>query len=128
MDPPPSPPAIGTLDGSRRIPRSSTVTIVPRMLINPRTYAGAPGTRVRRRSGMISCVASMSHPYVAPRTRNSSVGARVASGIDAVEAKELERVDISDGNVRTSGDHERAMQLFRQGRAEIDGCSSHGMT
>src|SRR5690349_12540352 len=81
-----------------------------------------------RRSGMTSCVASMSHPYVDPPTRNSSVGARVASGIDAVEAKELERVGVSDGDIGTSGDDDRAMQLFRQRRAEIDRFSSHRMT
>ena len=35
--------------GSRRVPRSSTVTIVPRRLINPWTNGGAPGNRVARR-------------------------------------------------------------------------------
>ena len=41
--------------GSMRTPRSSTVTIVPRMLISPRTYGGAPGMRVSFSRGMISC-------------------------------------------------------------------------
>ena len=80
---------------------------------------------------MISCVAAMSHPYVAPPTRNSSVGERTASGIDAVEAKEVERVgnrSFSDGDIWTSGDDERAVQLLRQRRAEIDRFSSHRMT
>src|SRR5687767_8990029 len=55
-----------------RAPRSMTVTIAPRRLISPHTYSGAPGSRVARRTGMISRTGSMAHAYTRPDTTKSS--------------------------------------------------------
>src|SRR6185437_244313 len=107
----------------RRVARSSTVTITPRTLIRPRTYAGAPGRRVIERSGMISWVSPMSQPYSDSPTRKSSVGeieSSTGSGIDAVEAKEVQRVRVGDRDVGTGGGHERSVQILRQRRAKVD--------
>src|SRR6478609_9652202 len=88
------PDSIGARPGSSRAPMSSSVTIVPRTLINPRTYGGAPGRRLAGRRGWISWASPMSQPYTVEPTRNSSVGVAVGSSVGAVESKEVERIDV----------------------------------
>src|ERR1700754_3898445 len=90
------------------------------MLIRPRTNAGAPGRRVVGRSAMISCAELMSHPYTPSPTRKSSVGDAAMSGVDVVESKEVQRVGLVDRYGVAGGGDDRAVQLFRQGRTQID--------
>jgi len=113
------PSSMGGRVSSSRVPRSMTVTIVPRTLMRPRTNGGAPGTRVAVRSGIASCALMTLEPYKSRPTRKSSVGNVGASGICAVESKEVERVGIDERHVWSSGCNERAMQLVRQRRAQI---------
>src|SRR6185437_184172 len=110
----------GALAGSSLAPRSITVTIVPRTLIRPRTYAAAPGRRVASRSGRISRASRTSQPYSVVPTRNSSVGSVSNSGVDSVEAKELERVGVGERDIGTGSRDERVVQLLRQRRSQID--------
>ena len=106
--------------GSRRVPRSSTVTIVPRRLTNPWTNGGAPGNRVARRYGMISRTASMSQPYTFPATRNSSVRAVARdSGSVSEEAKVLQWIDVDERMLGTRDGDERLHQLGRQRRPHL---------
>ena len=49
-------------------------------------------------------------------------------GIDAVEAKEVERINGGERDVGAGGDHERVMQIVRQRRAQVDRFSRHRMT
>src|SRR5512133_848007 len=106
--------------GSMRVPRSSTVTIVPRRLIKPWTNDGAPGNRVARRYGMISRTASMSQPYTFPATRNSSVRAVARdSGTVSEEAVVLKRILIRWDVLGARDRGERLYQVLRQRRPQL---------
>src|SRR5207244_7148709 len=114
--------------GSTRAPRSITVTMVPRTLISPRTYSGAPGRRVIRRGGMISCAERMSHPYKAFPARMTRIACVACSGVVAVEVKVLEWVGLSERYVRAGGGYETAAELLRQRRTQVDRHSGHRVT
>ena len=100
------------------------MTIVPRRLISPVTYDGAPGKRVACRKGTISRMSSMSQPYTVLPTRKSNVrraadvGATVGSKVEAVEAKVLQRIEGASncvvGKTSLCSGGQRSAEILRQ--------------
>src|SRR3954465_9127350 len=116
--------------------------MVPRRLMSPQTVSGEPGSLVRCCGGTISRNESMSQAYAPPptsKTRSRRVGTcgssftvscsggGGAATASLIEAECRKGVHGVRERVLSGDDRESMAKVARQGRAEVQRLSGHGM-